>query len=196
MIEVRELDSTLPPMQITSVQNGEKHVEYLRLPPDLKPEEVARMNLPPRPDEVDIDFAPSVPIRPARVSSLRPSSRSSPQWSPRSSPQRSPQPSPGLDGRSSFAYSEPRELVSTMPPLALDPALSRTTSHSTPSLARPDLKQHATAPSASSWNRLSTASAEGRSSPAIDLNIERNAWVDDDDETFGRDRGSISMTFE
>lgn len=196
MIEVRELDSTLPPMQITSVQNGEKHVEYLRLPPDLKPEEVARMNLPPRPDEVDIDFAPSVPIRPARVSSLRPSSRSSPQWSPRSSPQRSPQPSPGLDGRSSFAYSEPRELVSTMPPLALDPALSRTTSHSTPSLARPDLKQHATAPSASSWNRLSTASAEGRSSPAIDLNIERNAWADDDDETFGRDRGSISMTFE
>ncbi|KAK7905364.1 hypothetical protein LTR67_000085 [Exophiala xenobiotica] len=198
MIEVRELDSTLPPMQITSVQNGEKHVEYLRLPPDMKPEEVARMNLPPRPDEVDIDFAPPAPIRPARVSSLRPSSlHSSPRWSPRSSPQRSPQPSPGLDGRSSFAYSEPRELVSTMPPLALDPALTRTGSHSTPPLARPDLKQHATAPSASSLNRLSTASAEGRSSPAIDLNIERNAWADDDDDgTFGRDRGSISMTFE
>ena len=33
MIEVRELDSTLPPMQITSVtKDGEKHVEYLRLP--------------------------------------------------------------------------------------------------------------------------------------------------------------------
>ena len=36
MIEVRELESSLPPMQITSVKNGEKHVEYLRLPPEVQ----------------------------------------------------------------------------------------------------------------------------------------------------------------
>ena len=36
MIEVRELESSLPPMQITSVKNGEKHVEYLRLPPEVE----------------------------------------------------------------------------------------------------------------------------------------------------------------
>lgn len=35
MIEVRELDSSMPPMQITSIKDGEKHIEYLRLPPEV-----------------------------------------------------------------------------------------------------------------------------------------------------------------
>ncbi|KAL6251973.1 hypothetical protein RBB50_002183 [Rhinocladiella similis] len=195
MIEVRELDSTLPPMQITTIQNGEKHVEYLRLPPNMKPEEMARMNLPPRPDEIDVRFPEPVPVRPARVSSLRPSAQSSPQRSPWSSPQRSPQRSPGLDGRSSFAYSEPRELVSTMPPLTLSPSLNRTESHDASSITQPDLKQHATEPSATEWHRFTTPSTEGLSSPTIDLDLERNAWADDK-EPSDRDRGGISMVFE
>ncbi|KIW44111.1 uncharacterized protein PV06_05145 [Exophiala oligosperma] len=199
MIEVRELDSTLPPMQITTIQNGEKHVEYLRLPPNMKPEEVARMNLPPRPDEIDVHFPQPLPVRPARVSSLRPSAQSSPQrspWSsPQRSPQRSPQPSPGLDGRTSFAYSEPRELVSTLPPLTLSPSLNRPESHSAPSITRPESKQHATEPSTSEWNRFSNPSTEGLSSPTIDLDLERNAWADDKDPS-DHDRGGISMTFE
>ncbi|KIW11780.1 hypothetical protein PV08_09052 [Exophiala spinifera] len=198
MIEVRELDSTLPPMQITTIQNGEKHVEYLRLPPNMKPEEIARMNLPPRPDEVDVHFPQPLAVRPGRVSSLRPSAQSSPQGSPWTSPRRSlqrsphssPQPSPGLDGRSSFAYSEPRELVSTMPTLSLPPSLNRH-SHDTPSAAQPDMYQHATGRSAPELNRFSTSSADGLTSPTIDLGLERNAWADDREPS-----GGISMTFE
>lgn len=194
MIEVRELDSTLPPMQITSIQNGEKHVEYLRLPPDMKPEEVARMNLPPRPDEVDVDFGHLQPVLPARVSSLRPSARSSPQGSPRSSPVRSPQPSLDLGGRSSYTYSEPRELTSTMPALSLTTSLSRTESDSAPSNTRPELKPHATEPPVPSWNRQSHSSSDGLTPSMAGLNIEHNAWADDGD--LGQEGDGISMTFE
>ncbi|KAJ9604414.1 hypothetical protein H2200_011248 [Cladophialophora chaetospira] len=123
MIDVRELDSTLPPMQITSIsKDGEKHTEYLRLPNGMRAEELERLNLPPRPDEIDVSFEPvqqSSLIRPPRSSSLMPASSASPQRSPRISPQRSPQGSPDPNKRSSFAFSEPRELVSTLPPLTL-----------------------------------------------------------------------------
>ncbi|KAI1615098.1 hypothetical protein EDD37DRAFT_393324 [Exophiala viscosa] len=198
MIEVRELDSTLPPMQITSIQNGEKHVEYLRLPPDMKPEEVARMNLPPRPDEVDVDFGHEQPalILPARVSSLRPSSsaRSSPQGSPRPSPIRSPQQSFDSGRRSSYGYSEPRELTSTMPALSLT-SLPRTESDSAPSIVRPELKAHATEPPVPSWNQQSNSSSNGLTPSMAALNIGHNAWADDDAH-LGPESDSISMTFE
>ncbi|OQV10482.1 hypothetical protein CLAIMM_14472 [Cladophialophora immunda] len=200
MIEVRELDSTLPPMQIMSVKDGEKHVEYLRLPPGMKPEELARLNLPPRPDEVDVSFAPlqqPTPVRPARSSSLKPASIASPQRSPRVSPQRSPQPSPDPDRRSSYTYSEPRELASTLPVLTATPSASpRPESYKAPmEPVRPELKPHATDPSVPSWGRPSTAYDDSVAPPAPRLDLERNAWADDDDE-FGHNRGEISMTFE
>lgn len=196
MIEVRELDSTLPPIQITSIQNGEKVVEYLRLPPDIKPEEMERMNLPPRPDDVDVEFAlpPPAPARPPRVSSLRPSVRSSPQRSPRSSPQRSPQHSPNREEELSYTFSEPKELVSTMPPLSLTPTtVSRRESHDTSANTRP-VASHTTEPPVSSWNRQFTASGNDLARPLAGLNINQNVWADDDD--IGKGRGDISMTFE
>lgn len=94
MIEVRELNSTLPPMRVTSVKDGEKHVDYLRLPPDvqLSKDEVGRMKLPPRPVDVDVDVPG--PFPPPRKSSLRPTPRDSPKHSPYQSPKQSPRLSP------------------------------------------------------------------------------------------------------
>jgi hypothetical protein len=202
MIDVRELDSTLPPMQITSIsKDGEKHVEYLRLPSGMRQEELARLNLPPRPDEIDVSFEPvkqPAPIRPARTSSLRPASTESPQRSPRISPQRSPQGSPDPSRRSSYVYTEARELVSTLPPLSLTPAASpRPESARLPILARPDLKSNVTEPSMPSWSRPPSRNnnASGPSISASELNLERNAWADDDDG-FGKGHDEISMTFE
>ncbi|KAH0844350.1 hypothetical protein AYO21_00819 [Fonsecaea monophora] len=200
MIEVRELDSTLPPMQIMSVKDGEKHVEYLRLPPGMKPEEVARLNLPPRPDEIDVSFAPvqqPTPIRPARSSSLRPASIASPQRSPRISPQRSPQRSPDPNRRLSYAYSEPRDLASPPPALSATPSASpRPEAYHAPTDAvRPDLKPRVTDSAIPSWGRPSTPFDDGVAPPVPKLDLERNAWADDDDE-FGHNRGEISMTFE
>lgn len=200
MIEVRELDSTLPPMQITSIQGGEKHVEYLRLPPEIKAHELARLSLPPRPDEIDVGFAPAQPgpIRPARSSSLRPASINSPQRSPRFSPQRSPQASPDPNRQPSYSYTEPRELVSTLPPLSLTPSLSsRPESYDIPRVqsARPELNPHATDPTIPSWNQPSKPYDNDAAPPLSGFNIEHNAWADDDDN-LGQERGGISMTFE
>ncbi|KIX04307.1 uncharacterized protein Z518_05174 [Rhinocladiella mackenziei CBS 650.93] len=198
MIEVRELNSTLPPMQITSVKDGEKHVEYIRLPHDIKPDEIARMNLPPRPDEIDVGvgLVQLPPVRPARTSSLRPSSISSPHRSPRVSPQRSPQQSPDPNRRSPYAYSEPRELVTTLPPLSLTPSQPHwpESNKGSPNL-RPDLKPHATDPSIPSWNGQTATSGNSAATPMPDLDLERNAWADDDDD-FDQSRGGIKMTFE
>lgn len=207
MIEVRELSSTLPPMQITTIEDGKKHVEYLRLPPEITPEEVARLNLPPRPDEIDVSFAPAEPspLRPARMSSLRPSSVSSlrpssmsPHRTPRMSPQRSPQssPDPQSRSRSPYAYSEPRELVSTLPPLNLNRSPSpRPDSFKFPATSRPELKPYATEPPVPDWNRQSKSYGNDATSSMAGLNLEHNAWADDDDDP-GQGRGGISMTFE
>lgn len=202
MIEVRELNSTLPPMQITSyTKDGEKHVEYLRLPPDLKPEEVARMNLPPRPDDIDVSVGP---MRPARTSSLQPmprayspqvSPRLSPQPSPRESPHRSLNASPVPNRRLSYTYAEPKELISTLPPLALTSSPRPDSQPIVPTASRPELKPHATDPPPNGWN--SHSASNGGVSPAFSgLNLDHNAWADDDDD-FGQKRdGNISMTFE
>ncbi|OAP62967.1 hypothetical protein AYL99_02194 [Fonsecaea erecta] len=201
MIEVRELDSTLPPMQIMSVKDGEKHVEYLRLPPGMKPEELERLNLPPRPDEIDVSFAPiqqPTPIRPARSSSLRPASIASPQLSPRVSPQRSPQRSPEPSRRLSYAPSEPMGSASTLPVLRATPSASpRPESYHAPLVdpVRPEFKPHTTEPSVPSWGRPSPAYDDAVAPPVPRLDLERNAWADDEDE-FGQGRGEISMTFE
>ena len=200
MIEVRELDSILPPMQITSVsKDGEKTVEYLRLPTGMKPEELERLNLPPRPDEVDISFErvkSPAPVQPTRSSSLRPASIASPQRSPRASPQRSPQGSPKSNRRDSYSFSEPRELVSTLPPLHLTPTASpRPENVGLPAIPRPELRPHITEPAAPSWVRPPSRNNNPPTASTSDVNLERNAWADDH-RGFGNDRDEVSMTFE
>jgi hypothetical protein len=159
------------------------------------------MNLPPRPDDVDVEFgvAQPVPARPPRVSSLRPSAMSSPQRSPRSSPQRSPQRSPShspsLGGGSPYTYSEPKELVSTLPPLSLTPTtVSRRGSYGSSTNMRPGIQSHATDPPVSSWSRPANASANDLVPSMTGLKIDQNVWADDDDS--GQGHGEISMTFE
>ena len=200
MIDVRELDSTLPPMQITSVtKDGEKHVEYLRLPSWMAADELARLNLPPRPDEVDVSFQQPVRqssfFRPVRSSSLKPGPTPSPQRSPRHSPQRSPQASPDPNRRLSYGFSEPRELVSTLPALNLTPSASPRPDNVTPSIpSRPELKPYPTEPSIPSWGRPSSRNSNSSSHARSELNVERNAWADDNGK--GKDGDEISMTFE
>ncbi len=199
MIDVRELDSNLPPMQITSLtKDGEKHTEYLRLPNGMRPEELARLNLPPKPDEIDVSFEPvqqPATALPPRSSSLRPVSIASPQRFPRVSPQRSPQGSPDPNRRSSYTYIEPRELVSTLPPLTLTSTTSpRPDSARLPTTFRPDLKPHVTEPAVPSWSRPSSRNSTAAEPSTSGLNLH-NAWAEDDDGR-GKTRDEISMTFE
>ena len=196
-VEVRELDSTLPPMQITSLtKDGEKHVEYLRLPNGMQSDELERLNLPPRPDEVDISFEPvQHPIRPTRSSSLKPASIPSPKRSPRASPQRSPRRSPDPIQQEEYVDLEPRELVSTLPPLTLTPTVSpRSESATLPAIARPDLKPYHTELSIPSWGRPASRGSSDNAASRSDLNLERNAWADDD--AIKKDRDEVAMTFE
>lgn len=190
MIEVRELNSTLPPMQITSVKDGEKHVEYLRLPPEiqLSKEEIGKMNLPPRPHEVDVDV-PGPILPPPRTSSLRRSPKESPRPSPGLSPLPSPRRSPSpLKEEEEYV---PRELASTLPPLNLTPSMSSSGFDTTSS--RPPLKQHATEPPPAQWDTQPTVSVNALNSPVEALNLEHNAWADTDG--FGKDK-EVKMTFE
>ena len=196
-VEVRELDSTMPTMQVvTTNKAGEKQTEYLRLPPDiqLSAEEMARIKLPPKPED-DGRGAMAMPILPARTTSLRPS--------PRQSPGQSPQPSPKLSHHSprasyhasprrtpspaheEMAWSEPRELVSTLPPLNITPSLPQ---HSFDSNAayRPAMKSHASEPAPQSKiDDVPAADKPTSQARAFDF-PEHNAWADD----------SVKMTFE
>jgi hypothetical protein len=185
-------------MQITSIKDGQKHLDYVRLPPEVSPEDVAKMSLPPRPDQIDLGLAP---IRPVRVSSMQPT----PKVSIERPSRMSPQPSPGLNSsrslnvspappNASFDYIEPKELISTMPPLSLTPSLRPESSPAVGS-TRPELKTHATAPEPSSWKQDLGTDVD-MSNSMTDLNIERNAWADDDYDEFGQRRnGDISMSF-
>lgn len=205
MIEVRELNSTLPPMQITSYSDGEKRVEYLRLPPDIKADELARMNLPPRPDEVEVGFGPTS-SRPARTTSLRPVSRAyspqltphyTPESSPRHTPQRSLNASPVPHSRLSKEYTETQGTNTATKPAPLAnshvPELDSWTTAYNP---RPELKSHATEPSPSAWDRPAPNSGNNVTPSFAALDLNHNAWADDDYDDFGQKKGNVSMTFE
>jgi hypothetical protein len=189
-VEVRELDSTMPVMQIvTTGKDGQEQTEYLRLPPgvNLTSDEMSRMKLPPRPED-DEQATVSIPALPARTSSLRPS----PRQSPGQSPMHSPQPSVHSLNKSTaptaepndYGWDQPKELVSTLPPLKLTPTPSQL-SFDMAASSRPPLKAHSTEPTgATTWEK---------GSPVDSYPLEHNAWADEDD--FGKSKG-VQMTFE
>lgn len=196
-IEVRELNSTMPAMQIaTRTKDGQKQTEYLRLPSDIKlsAEEMARIKLPPRPDD-DGQGATPMPSLPPRTTSLQPSPRRSPGQSPRHSPIPSVEPSPNRipsPRNDDYGWDQPRELVSTLPPLTITPSISQH-SFEAPA-ARPALKAHATEPPPSNWSMDDIGDARRGRPPVDAYNLEHNAWADDGG-VGGRD-GEIKMTFE
>ena len=176
MIEVRELDSTLPPMQINTKLNGgpvtssEPSIEAVMAHQGLDPEELAKLKLPPRPYEID-DEAHS-DTNDKRVDEQ-----------------------PRLSFDPEVDFPEPRELKSTLPPLTLSPSLPQTSDDSMPSPApqiRPELKSYSTTPNFSSTTNGESAAVPTSSLTA--LNLEHNAWADED-ENFGQER-EIQMSFE
>lgn len=190
-VEVRELDSTMPAMQIMTVgKDGQQQTEYLRLPSDVKltPEEMARVKMPPRPEDDGLGATP-MPSLPPRTTSLQPSPRRSPGQSPRHSPVPSMHPpsnrtpSPRHDD---YGWDQPKELVSTLPPLDITPSIPQ---HSFEA-ARPALKPHASEPPPLSRVKDDTGSPEQGRPPVDAYNLEHNAWADDGGG------GEIKMTFE
>ena len=199
MIEVRELDSTLPPMQISSrsggnedrqeaslITNGDHKVAVKTVleQQGLDAEEIARMKLPPRPDEIADDHA-TPPVANGRVHEAEYDDDGE-------------APPPPL--RMEFEPSEedfiPREIKSTLPPLTLTPSLPSGGSV-TPAL-RPELKSHATAPHLVTARSTELGEATSPMSPVeqmAEMGLDHNAWAADDENEFGKRRG-VRMTFE
>lgn len=156
MIEVRELDSTLPPMQITTLADGQKHLEPFPIPADLglTTGELARLKMAPLPHEIDEPAHQRVSITRSASAVLA-----------------SKQPAPVLDEEDEFGFI-PREVKSTLPPLRLTPSVSHE-GWTTPT--KPEFKSHATMPIRSSLTTIPTSPVV--TSPVL----EHNAWADDDD---------------
>ena len=195
MIEVRELDSTLPPMQIRTLDgNDEKRATAMDLPEhDLDPDELAAMKLPPRPSEMeDEDPAPTYSASHRGQSTPIP-------------PDHPPESEDDMD------FPMPRELVTTLPPLTLSPSQrpdpfvpirsstpnndSRPPSYvAPPRSSRASPSRHLdTAPTPTT----ATIPATDLASPVAAMNLEHNAWADDGDtDEFGQSRGDVRMTFE
>ena len=129
MIEVRELDSTLPPMQIRTKPNGESvasgapAVAAVLAEQGIDPQEIAKIKLPPRPDEIDHHHS--------RTNGKKMEKELKKPMDP------------DLD------FLEPKELKSTLPPLTLSPSLPQNSGSGLPTLTspfRPELKTHSTTP--------------------------------------------------
>ena len=176
MIEVRELDSTLPPMQISTKPNGspvaggEPSVAAVLAHQGLDPEEISKIKLPPRPDEIDDNH--HLGLNEEKIDE---------------------EPKMSFDPEADFPI--PKELKSTLPPLTLSPSLPQASSSGEPSLAspfKPELRSRSTTP-----NFSSTANGESAAVPTPSfsaLNLEHNAWADED-EDFGKEK-EIQMSFE
>ena len=195
MIEVRELDSTLPPMQISingTVDGGGRKSPYSTLrqtkssdpsmgseiraqallsQQSLDPGEIAKMKLPPRPDEIDAEHHT------------------------REDDKGEPKPSTMIV-EPDHDFTMPRELKSTLPPLTLTPPLTQSSGDVTPSstMSRPELKSHATMPAFESNAVGVGSSALPTTASFAAMNLDHNAWADDD-ENFGKE-GEMQMTFE
>jgi hypothetical protein len=177
MIEVRELDSTLPPMQISTkpnggpVASGAPSVAAIMAHQGLDPEEIAKIKLPPRPDEIDDD-----------------------QDHPSTNGKKVEE-EPNMSFNPDFDFPAPKELKSTLPPLTLSPSLPQTSGSAATTLTssfRPELKTHSTTPNFPSTTNGESALVATPSFAA--LNLEHNAWADED-EDFGKEK-EIRMYFE
>ena len=194
MMEVREVESTLPPMQLNL--NGSGQLEALRTPsPSAKsPRSTLRQT---QSSDANLASQPQTHLQlPDRSYS---NSRNS-----------SPQPSVG---ESDCDFAVPRELQSTLPPLRLSSEsrspfaalaspmgerqeqpysqLTASISNDASISKRPELKSAATMP------------LPGSASPPLELgpdakgglNVEHNAWADEDDpEDWDKER-EVTMTF-
>ncbi|KAK5948469.1 hypothetical protein OHC33_010503 [Knufia fluminis] len=198
-IEVRELDSTQPPMQISTIKDGEKVTEYLRLPPGISMEEAKKMRLPPRPDEIDEGTTPPL----TRTGTLQ-RTNTMPISEPKKENRKSLAPSPLAPSDYDEGDFMPREIKSTLPPLQLTPNPQSNL------LPRPELKSHTSIPlpDKAGWGSesrsgihtpvgLGVAAGAGvglgvgiasLASPVEALDLEHNAWGDGED-------GQITMTF-
>lgn len=190
-IEVRELSSTQPPIQISTIKDGEKVTEYLRLPPGISPDEVKKMKLPPRPDEIDDEPPPPLKRNGTSGTPSTPGTSASVAL-----PALPPTPPPKGEPRDKF-MGQPRELKSTLPPLQLSPEVGRTSSPG----PRQELGSHTTTPlpDKAGWGgqdmsrTYTTPAGLGLASPGLAppieaYSLEHNAWDDHDD-------GEIKMTF-
>jgi len=204
MIEVRELDSTLPPMQISMQSNGSssektsteienakgRQVDALLAQQGLDPEEVKKMTLPPRPDGIDYYS----PVRHEHTGSRTGGDALKKGEALRTS----------LEAEAEEIV--PRELKSTLPPLQLSTSLQQTLSGgSVPSIqpVRPELKTYASMPSSSASIDYQAEIGDGRAaaatiqtslptSPFAEMGLEHNAWADDED---GKEK-EIKLSFE
>lgn len=200
-IDVRELDSTMPPMQISTIKNGEQVTEYLRLPPGISAEEVKKMKLPPRPTEMDED----PPSAGSRSTTPLPSKRTSMLGRLAGSKQKvsldSSRPFPetaqhtkenGVTNTTMVA----REIPGTLPALTLSPSLQEDSSPG----HRPRIQTYSTSPAVptlSSHEATATAgphnqtpiSGRGVASPGEEIDIGHNAWADE------HEGDEIKMTF-
>lgn len=145
------------------------------------------MKLPPRPDEISVDIA--APSPPPRKSSLNPFSKLSPKPPPQPSFQT---PSSPLKEEEEYVFEQPRELVTTLPPLTLTPSLQQTSFDSTPA-TRPPLKTHATEPPSTSNHDNRPTSPLSIASPVEAMNLEHNAWADPSEANGEQE---VKMTFE
>jgi len=194
-IDVRELDSTQPPIQISTVKDGEKVTDFLRLPPGISMEEAKKMKLPARPDEIDDEPRPA-----AKRNSTLQRTNTTPVPETKKEKGKSLTPSP-LTSQYEESDFVPREIKSTLPPLQLTP---NTQSSLSPTI-RPQLKSHTStpAPDKGGWAAASRSGthtpvgvgagagfgmgAASLASPVETLDLEHNAWGDED--------GEITMTF-
>lgn len=169
MIEVRQLESTLPPMQVSLNGHAAQQNPYLNLRQTKSSEasigtetrtarEVPVESLPPALSEKLADL--KLPPKPSEIDDHHPAS------------------SGDHEVNMTFDHDSesPRALQSTLAPssISLD--------NWTPTLAhRPELRTHATTPPSMSTNFGS-------------MNLEHNAWVDDEEEFF--EEKEMKMTFE
>lgn len=195
-IDVRELDSTQPPIQISTIKDGEKVTDYLRLPPGISVDEAKKMKLPPRLDEIE-----NSPMPPTKRNSTLQRTNTTPVPEMKKENRKSLAPSPLPPPQYDEGDFMPREIKSTLPPLQLTP---NTQTSLSPNI-RPELKSHTSTPlpDRDGWTAESRSGthtpvrfgigagvgtgAASLTSPVEALDLEHNAWGDEE--------GEITMTF-
>ena len=180
MIEVKELDSTLPPMKLDFGGDAAATKAPREMLRQTKSSDAALSSRDPPP-------SPSTDSLPIRITQSQKESQSDSTSNQRSLSEAEHTTNGANDGPSPFEldFESPRELKSTLPPLTIQllPAkdVNQFTEESQLAI-RPDLKSHATMP------------VNGTASSSFTVsNIDHNAWAEEGE--FGNE-GEIKMSFE